>query len=258
MTTDKRYADLMEKILMEGQPIKRRGMDSLEILGNSTTWNMQYPIISLKERRLNYQFMFAEALWILRGQKSLDEISPYCGRIQKFSDDGRYLSGAYGPPFIEQRRYVVDCLDADIMTRQAVMTFWRPSPRESKDIPCTLALQFIVTDMDGGPQLNLIASMRSSDAFLGIPYDVFSFSMIAYHVLLSLKMTRPIHLGWLSIMAGSQHIYKSDLALVSNVLSNRSESREYTPITSYYVHTPVSLENTLSTLRDNPKILWME
>jgi hypothetical protein len=134
------------------------------------------------------------------------------------------FDGAYGPRVVDQLRYVVDCLWKDPMSRQAVMEVWRPNPRESLDIPCTLTLQWLIRD----GKLHCIDSMRSSDAWLGWVYDVFSFSMLSSCILLMLserakktlavmstesgnwdyyKMVADTGLGTLYLVTGSSHLY---------------------------------------------------
>lgn len=119
-------------------------------------------------------FMAGEFTWIFTGSNNLNQIAFYNRNMAKYSDDGLTLWGAYGPRFREQLTIVVNKLKADPFTRQAVMTFWRPNPGETKDTPCTVALMF----SRQGRFLDLTAVMRSNDLWLGFPYDVFTFTMI--------------------------------------------------------------------------------
>jgi thymidylate synthase len=128
--------------------------------------------------------------------------------MKKFSDDGRVLYGAYGPRIHEQLGYVLRVLANDPTSRQAVMTIWRNNPPASKDIPCTLSVQFLIRNN----KLYCFDTMRSSDLWLGWPYDVFSFSMLSLYIVLLLREGRgmKLKLGELWITAGSQHIYDRD------------------------------------------------
>jgi thymidylate synthase len=140
----------------------------------------------------------------------LDTITPYAKKLGEYSDDGHYFAGAYGPPFRDQLPYVLYCLRRDSSTRQAVISIWRPRPYESKDIPCTISLQFLLRDN----YLNVVATMRSSDAWLGWPYDVHTFSCIGAYIALHLDC----ELGFLSLTAGSQHLYDTDLDKAKRLL----------------------------------------
>ena len=253
--TNEEYVSMLQLIIVSGVQMPRRGMLSRE-LTTCTNWDMKDPVVTIPERKLNYAFMFAEALWILRGHSNLSDIAPFCKNYGNYSDDGRHLSGAYGPMYASQQRYVVDTLIKDIFTRQAVMTFWRPNPRESSDIPCTISMQFLITSF---MKLDIIVNMRSSDAFMGLPYDVFSFSMMAYHTLLELRNrgTCLIELGVLTINSACQHIYERDVERCQEVLDSHG-NRKYKTLISPSIISPVALEMVLEAYRDNPEALWTE
>ena len=210
---------LISEVSTYGQPSSPRGMEIKEVLGFTSCIDMNYPIVTHPGRSMGYKFLFAEAWWILSGRKDVDSIAPYAKAITKFSNDGHTFDGAYGPMVVEQMRYVVDSLLKDRDSRQAVMTVWRPNPRDSKDIPCTVALQFIIRN----GAINCIATMRSSDAWLGWVYDVFNFSMIAYYIrerIAEATGTEVLDLGKLQLTAGSQHIYRPQFDDVAQILSD--------------------------------------
>lgn len=200
-----------------------KGRTTKELLAHTTRWDMSRPVITNPARKLGYKFMTAEAAWTLAGDNRLDVIKPYGRAIATFTDDGRTMSGAYGPPFVDQAGWVVRTLAADPSSRQAVATIWRPRPGPTNDTPCTVALQWLIRDDaslhgSGTPQLNCVATMRSSDAWTGVPYDVFNFSMMSAYVLIALRQYKrhrkeesaPLSLGSLYLTAGSQHLYKQD------------------------------------------------
>lgn len=186
-----------------------RGLLTREVIGRKTVVSANYPIVSVPERKLNYKFMAAEAIWILRGSNRVDEIYPWCKKMAEFSDDGYVFQGAYGPKVSEQMHYVIETLCQDQDTRQAVINIWREMPRESLDVPCTLSMQFILRD----GILHMVVSMRSSDVWLGLPYDLFNFSMILHRVSHRLREDEGISTmpGNIHITAGSQHLYERDL-----------------------------------------------
>ena len=200
-----------------------RGQRTLEILASQTNVDMDFPVVTAKARNLGYRFMVAEAWWILTGQNAVETIKPYSKQIERFSDDGVHFAGAYGPPVIDQLTYIVDSLQRDKQTRQAVLSIWRPNPRDSKDIPCTVSVQWLIRDN----YLHCIDNMRSSDAWLGWPYDIFNFTMLTAHILQLLKKRgsgyENLELGTLTLNAGSQHLYERDLENVEKVLKNEEE-----------------------------------
>jgi len=160
--------------------------------------------LNLKSRNINVAFMFAEAAWILSGSNLLEDLTLYLKGYAKFSDDQVFMRGAYGPKVVDQLPYIVDTIAGDVDTRQAVLTIWRERPGPSLDIPCTVAIQFLVRN----GQLNMITTMRSQDIVLGFTYDVFTFSMIATYVKLLLEERGiKLKLGNLYVNVASLHLY---------------------------------------------------
>lgn len=211
MTTTRTWRALLALLLEHGAEVSPRGRTTKEMLAVRTEWDMGAPVLACPVRKLGYRFMVAEASWILSGDNRVSSIAPHSRQISQFSDDGLTFFGAYGPPFVDQQGYVVRNLAGDPVSRQAVATLWRQKPGPTKDVPCTVALQWIMRD----GWLHCLATMRSSDAWLGVPYDVFNFSAMSAHVLLSLRhvdrgLWRDVQLGRLFLTAGSQHLYKID------------------------------------------------
>ncbi len=200
---------MLSLLLSDDCPVATpRGMKVREIIAGHTCISMEHPVLCNPERVLGYRFMAAEAYWILTGDNRVETIARYSHGIDRFSDDGVRFDGAYGPKVVDQLRYVIDSLLEDNSTRQAVIDIWRPNPRGSRDIPCTLSLQFLIRE----GHIHTIATMRSSDIWLGWPYDVFNFTMITTYVQLELyrRAKLPISLGNLHVRAGSQHLYEKD------------------------------------------------
>jgi thymidylate synthase len=206
-STDRVWFNLLHTVYKTGKIVRPRGLECREILGRQSTIDMQSPLLTLTKRNLFTRFAFREASWIIQGRNDLEYVKAVAPNYGNYSDDGFFLRGAYGPRVVDQLPYVMDALRKDMETRQAVIEIWRPSPAPSKDIPCTLSLQWLVRDS----LLNCFVTMRSSDTWLGWPYDVFSFSCVSAYLLLLLRAKDQrflgIELGTLTLTAGSQHVY---------------------------------------------------
>ena len=191
----------------DSQDTAPRGRKAKEVLGRTLTFNMEYPVITFKARAIGYKFMFAEAAWILSGDNTVAGIEPWHQSYYQWSDDGVRFFGAPGPRVVDQLQYVAAALRHDRESRRAVMTLWRDNPPlASVDVPCATALQFLVRDN----KLHCVAFMRSSDAWLGLPYDIFNFTMIALTVARELDMA--LRIGMLHLHLGSSHMYLADIA----------------------------------------------
>lgn len=202
------WLDAVNDILRHGFEVAPRGQMTKELPQRTIVVNMRQPVLRAQDRGLSYRFMAAEAHWILSGDDRVENIAPWNSRIANFSDDGERFFGAYGPKIQAQLPYIVEKLQADPDSRQAGLTIWRECPPASKDIPCTVAIFFNIRD----GKLNCHVFMRSSDVWLGVPYDVFNFSMLAHLVCGLLNENRKaadaFEPGQLHLTAASSHLYE--------------------------------------------------
>lgn len=225
--------------------VSPRGMEVRERISGGYSVPMP-AYIDLIDRKVNVNFMFAEAAWIISGSNRLEDLTGVMKGYARFSDDGVFLRGAYGPKVVDQLGYVVDSIEKDIDTRQAVMNIWRERPGPSKDIPCTTNMQFLVREGN----LHAVVTMRSQDIVLGYTYDVFTFSMVAKAVQLLLKERGvDVGLGDLHVNAGSMHIYSDYYERGENWLASEERDRHIgeavLKVTSVptYSHLIVALQN---------------
>lgn len=218
------WQSIMSQLLIGGTLVSPRGIDTKELLFLERTFDMNSPVCYHQDRKLNYAFSAAEAYFIAHGDNRTENLVPYNRNMLQFSDDGLIFNGAYGPPFNDQLMYVVNTLCGDTMSRQAVLTIWKQNPVTSCDTRCTVALQFIIRDHC----LHVKVTMRSSDVWLGIPYDFFNFTIMALRVLTlvneKLKLGHyPIQLGLMNWSTGSSHAYKHDLDKIARVTSRPTD-----------------------------------
>ncbi len=203
------YSEGLAEILASGELHR----DTREVVCRGIAYDSSYSMISWPKRQLNKKFMLTEAKMILTGDNRIEPLEGVLPGFKRFSDDGVFQAGAYGPAFVDQLPYILKTLTENYDSRQAVLTIWRNRPYNSKDIPCTLTLQFL-SDRTG--TLDLIVNMRSSDAFVGLAYDMYCFGAMLAHV--THLLNRPN--GFVFIGAGSQHIYNSDVEKVLKLLDD--------------------------------------
>lgn len=261
------WIDTLDDLMHNGKLIAPRGKMTRELPQRTIEVDMCRPVLTVPARKLSYQFMAAEAYWILTGDDRVDSIAPYNKNISNFSDDGQKFFGAYGPKILDQLDYVVAKLVADPGSRQAGLTIWRENPPETKDVPCTIAVFFSIR----GTYLNCHVFMRSSDAWLGVPYDVFNFSMLS-HLVCSMANQKiwsanagtieeriTYSPGTLYLTAASSHIYAEHWEAAQSPAIRKWEHQHVTPA-NFFVNV-VPLYAALKRLRDSKpgdEIRWWE
>lgn len=217
----------LSNVLNGGSDVSPRNKLTKELLQQTSAIDMRRPVITLPERKLSTKFLGGEAYWILTGDNRVETIAPYNKNIVNYSDDGQTFFGAYGPRILSQLDYVVDKLKSDVDTRQAVLTIWRDNPPETKDVPCTVAVHFMIRDN----KLNCHVFMRSNDLWLGYPYDIFNFSMLSHLVCCKLNANviednnGVIEPGILYHTASSRHIYEQHFEQAKQLV------KQYNPVT---------------------------
>lgn len=233
------WLDELANVLNNGADVAPRGQLTKELLQQTSVINMRRPVVTLPERHLSTKFLGGEAYWILSGDNRVETIEPYNKNIVNYSDDGETFFGAYGPRIMSQLNYVVDKLRSDSDTRQAVLTIWRENPPETKDVPCTVAVNFMIRNH----KLNCHVYMRSNDLWLGFPYDVFNFSMLSHLVCCRLNAYVVaeggfiIEPGMLYHTASSRHIYEHHFEQAKQLVE------KYSPATTlpWTSETPASM-----------------
>lgn len=139
----------------------------------------RYPdkrVIFSAKRDANPVFHLVEALWMLAGRNTVDDLAPYTSGIQRYAEADGIMHGAYGHRWrnhfsMDQLWGVVQLLRENPETRQAVLTMWDSEVdfrTKKNDIPCNTHIYFDLRALAGcGPQLNMTVCCRSNDILLG-------------------------------------------------------------------------------------------
>jgi thymidylate synthase len=120
---------------------------------------------------------------------------------------------------INQVDNVINLLRRKSSSRQAVVQLFNAEDllKNYNDVPCTCTMQFFVRK----GSLQAVVHMRSNDAFLGLPHDVFAFTFIQELIARSLGLK----LGTYKHMVGSLHIYDTDKKKIDEFLKEGYQSR---------------------------------
>ena len=201
----------MNVFVKEGERVSPRGKDTFEIRPFIMKLiNPRSRLAYLPGRKFNLMFAIAEAIRLFDDDSALMPIAWFNERMSEFSDNGHTLYGAYGPRIREHLGSVVEKLNNDKDSRQAVLSVYKSDDihSQSKDIPCTLTLHFLVRD----GKLELMCNMRSNDFFIGFVYDVFQFTVLQEVIANELG----IEVGPYTHSANSMHLYETDLPKVED------------------------------------------
>lgn len=154
-----------------------------------------------------------ELLWYLDGSEDLEFIKYYIPAYTDESFDNKTIYGAYGPRLYNsdgkhnQVKNIIEILSKnDGTSRRAAIQLFEsrdiaPGIEEnSRSIPCTCTLHLLKRE----GKLSMIVFMRSNDAFLGLPHDIYTFTMLQEHIATSLGLD----LGTYKHTVSSFHMYQ--------------------------------------------------
>ena len=175
-----------------------------------------------------------ELLWFLSGNNQLDFIQHYVPKYVDESEDGQTVYGGYGPRLfstngINQVDQVISLLKVNKLSRRAVIQLFKAEDNinahhahlRHREVPCTTHFQFLVRDN----RLHMLTYMRSNDAYLGLPHDVFCFTMLQEIVACSIS----VELGVYRHFVGSLHLYSDHEADATDFMTEMFSGRTEMP-----------------------------
>jgi thymidylate synthase len=233
----KQYLELLQDILDNGT-LKgdRTGTGTRSVFGRQLRFNLADGFPLLTTKKLHFKSIANELIWFLNGDTNTKWLNENGVRIwNEWADEQGELGPIYGkqwtnwtsdsnPNGINQIEKVVDDLKNNPNSRRILFHGWnveylpneRISPQENVKQgkmalpPCHLLYQFYVADNKLSSQLYI----RSSDSFLGLPYNIASVSLLTH----MLAQQCNLELGEVIISIGDLHIYNNHLEQVHTQL----------------------------------------
>jgi thymidylate synthase len=201
---------------------------------------------SLKDRKLNLDYPLTEFIWYITGDKTVDEIKEYAKLWDRIKDDNGEVESNYGyylfcqniislEEVMSQWDWCLNELYENSSSRRCIFNILQPyhKIKNSKDLPCTSTLQFIVRNN----KLHLIVNMRSQDFIYGWCNDIACFALIqqmfAHDLSEKFDEFENLSLGRLFLNVGSLHIYEKHYRFLDIYNdSNWAEKYDEAPLTT--------------------------
>ena len=216
-TIDDTMRRALEELLLRGESITPSKGNCRELRGVLLELTNPRARLSRSESRGNAFSSLGELCWYLSGSSDIKFIEYYIPSYRKFAENG-ILHGAYGPRLLKMRgvinqiNNVISILKRKRSSRRAIMQLFNAEDviEEHKDIPCTCTFQFLIRS----DHLEMITNMRSNDAYVGLPHDVFCFTMIQEIVARHLDVEPGVYRH----IVGSLHLYDCNVDGARKVL----------------------------------------
>ena len=210
------YLKLLDRILTEGATkTDRTGTGTMSVFGNQMRFDMTDGFPLLTTKKLHLKSIIYELLWFLRGDTNVHYLQEHGVRIwNEWADENGELGPVYGhqwrswPDYnggtIDQIQNVVDMIKNHPDSRRMMVTAWNPAEVEQMALPpCHCLFQFYVAD----GRLSLQLYQRSSDTFLGVPFNIASYALL----LQMMAQVTGLQPGEFIHTTGDTHLYLNHL-----------------------------------------------
>lgn len=244
------YGQLVQHVLQFGSvKADRTGTGTFSVSGGSVRFDLleRAPILSLK--KTNYQWAFDEMDWFISGDCSnikylQDRNVPIWN---EWADEDGNVGPIYGcqwrhwkapskndamlrqePREVDQLAILIDTLKTDPWSRRMIVEGWNPALLPISGVapahqarmgkmalpPCHKSFQCLVRQDGLDVRMDLILYIRSSDIFLGLPFNIAQYAYLA----MMLARTANLKIGHLIVHFGDLHLYQNHVEQAHEVV----------------------------------------
>ena len=224
MGADRQYEDLLTRVMNEGvSKADRTGTGTRSVFGAQLRYPLSqgFPLITTK--RVHMKSVVGELLWFLRGDSNVKWLQDHGIRIwNEWADDQGDLGPvdgvqwrswhAEGGRTFDQISHVMDTLRTNPDSRRMIVSAWNVGDLEYMALePCHALFQLYVAD----GRLSLQLYQRSADLFLGVPFNIASYSLLTH----MFAQQAGLEVGDFIWTGGDCHIYNNHVDQVTEQLS---------------------------------------
>ena len=235
------YLDLLKKIYNEKNTKSTRNAEVFSSFGEKMVFDLREGFPLLTTKRMGYKTILRELLWFLSGStdnkvlqdknvhiwdqnaskeflktRGLDypegDLGPVYGfQWRHFGAKYQGVDGDYQGQGIDQIKYIIETIKKDPSSRRLIFSAWNPCDIDKMALPpCHVMIQFSVS----GEFLDAQLYQRSGDMFLGVPFNIASYSFLL-HIIAKLTNYKA---RYLHHVLGDAHIYSNHLDVVEQQL----------------------------------------
>jgi len=210
----RQYLDLMKHVLEQGaKKHDRTGTGTLSVFGHQMRFNLAEGFPLLTTKKLHIKSIVYELLWFLRGDTNVKYLQEHGVNIwNEWARENGELGPVYGAQWrswktpdgraIDQISQVIDQIKSNPDSRRLIVNAWNVGEIPSMALPpCHLLFQFYVAD----GKLSCQLYQRSADIFLGLPFNIASYSLLTMMV----AQVCDLEPGEFIITLGDAHLYSN-------------------------------------------------
>lgn len=224
------YENFMRDVFEHGVPKSdRTGTGTRSMFGYQMRFNLQegFPLVTTK--KLHLRSIIHELLWFLKGESNIKYLHENKVTIwDEWADENGELGPVYGVQWrswptidgkkIDQISEVIKQIKTNPDSRRLVVSAWNVGEVPKMHLPpCHMFFQFYVAQ----GRLSCQLYQRSCDIFLGVPFNIASYSLLTHMV----AQQCDLEVGDFVWTGGDCHIYDNHIEQVKLQLTR--EPRPY-------------------------------
>lgn len=205
----------------------RTGTGTYSLFGAQARFDLNESFPCLTTKKLHLRSIIHELLWFIKGDTNIAYLKENKVTIwDEWADADGNLGPVYGEQWrqwktqeghsIDQLASLIEGIKKDPTGRRHIVSAWNPGEISKMALPpCHAFFQFYV-DVEKG-RLSCQLYQRSADLFLGVPFNIASYSLLTLMVaqVCGLKGGEFVH------TFGDLHIYSNHLEQVEEQLSRK-------------------------------------
>lgn len=222
----KQYLEFLQHILDNGQmKHDRTGVGTISTFAYQMRFDLQqgFPLVTTK--KIHTKSIIAELLWFLQGDTNVQFLHEHGVSIwDEWADEDGDLGPIYGrqwrswpqpnsPQTVDQIQNLLEQIQQNPNSRRHIVSAWNVGELDQMQLPpCHILFQFYVSSDN---RLSCQLYQRSADAFLGVPFNIASYSLLTHMI------AQQCHLdvGEFIWTGGDCHIYQNHQEQVLRQLS---------------------------------------
>lgn len=208
----KQYLEILRDVLENGQDADNRtGVYARKVFGRQMRFDLNkgFPLVTTK--KTFFRGIVHELIWLLSGNTNIKYLLDNNVHIwDEWADKNGDLGPVYGHQWrnfnsqgYDQIRDIIERIKKNPQDRRIIVSAWNPAQIEQMALPpCHCFFQFDVTPDE---KLNCMLYQRSCDMFLGVPFNIASYSLLTMMIaqVCGLKPGEFVH------TLGNAHIYSN-------------------------------------------------
>ncbi len=227
------YHDQLKYVLDNGnERIERTGVGTKSVFGLQARYDLSKGFPAITTKKLYFKSVVAELLWFIEGSNNYKRLNELGSKIWDANGEADYwkpkakfegdVGRIYGVQWrswrapngqtIDQLKNVIEKIKTNPYDRRLIVTAWNPGELDQMALPpCHILFQFYVSE----GKLSLHMYQRSADMFLGVPFNIASYSLL----LAMVAQVTHLEPGEFIHSLGDSHIYLNHIEHVKEQLN---------------------------------------